>query len=99
MEYKIKQDFNHSKQCKDQIVSQLNNIQEMIRKSHTSNRSQVRNIRANVCSYHNYNDCRSATMDQKHTISISFKEKEFIFKKITRAYCSRFKQEMKSAFN
>ena len=54
----------------------------MIRKSHTSNRSQVRNIRANVCSYHNYNDCRSATMDQKHTFSKSFKENEFIFKNL-----------------
>jgi hypothetical protein len=28
MKNKIKQDFNHSKQCKDQKVSQLNNIQD-----------------------------------------------------------------------
>ena len=94
MEKKIKQDFSNTfKQLKDQISSQLNKIQEQIRdnrsnsnrfRSTTSNRSDVRNTKGNVCFHcakpnHNFNDCRSATMDQKNAISNLLKEKKFDF--------------------
>ena len=94
MEKKIKQDFSNTfKQLKDQISSQLNNIQEQIRdnrpnsnrfRSTTSNRSDTRNTKGSVCFHcakpnHSFNDCRSATMDQKNAISNLLKEKKFDF--------------------
>ena len=94
MEKKIKQDFSITfKQLKDQISSQLNNIQEQIRdnrsnsnrfRSTTSNRSDVRNTKGKVCFHcakpnHNFNDCFSATKDQKNAISNLLKEKKFDF--------------------
>ena len=83
MEEKIKQNLpNTSNQYKDQISSQLNVIQDLICDSNRFRSRKTAN--KNVCFHcakpnHSYNDCRSASMDEKNAISNSLKEKKFDF--------------------
>jgi hypothetical protein len=83
MEEKIKQNLpNTSNQYKDQISSQLNVIQDLICDSNRFRSRKTAN--KNVCFHcakpnHSYNDCRSASMDEKNAITNSLKEKKFDF--------------------
>ena len=83
MDDKIKQDLpNNFNQYKDQISSQLHVIQGMIC---DSNRYKSRKTTSNsVCFYcakpnHNYDDCRSASADEKNAVTNSLNEKKFDF--------------------
>jgi hypothetical protein len=83
MEDKIKQDLpNNFNQYKDQISSQLHVIQGMIC---DSNRFKSRKTTNNpVCFHcakpnHNYDNCRSASAEEKNAITNSLNEKKFDF--------------------